>query len=62
MSTICLCMFLGLPYLEMTGWGGIYRPQDNSSRWRKVAALSGTPDSPVGSLNSPVPLSGARCA
>jgi hypothetical protein len=27
MSTICLGMLLGLPHLEMAGWGGIYRPQ-----------------------------------
>jgi hypothetical protein len=37
--------------LEMVGWGGIYRPQHNSSHWRKVAAFCSTPDSPV-------PLSG----
>jgi hypothetical protein len=24
MSTICLDMLLGLPLLEMAGWGGIY--------------------------------------
>jgi hypothetical protein len=36
MSTICLGMLLGLPHLEMTGWGCIYRPQHKSSRWRKV--------------------------
>jgi hypothetical protein len=52
MSTICLGMFLGLPHLEMAGWGGIYRPQHNSSRWRKAVALCGTPDSPVGSLDN----------
>jgi hypothetical protein len=27
MSIICLDMLLGLPHLEMAGWGGIYRPQ-----------------------------------
>jgi hypothetical protein len=26
MSIICLDMLLGLPHLEMVGWGGIYRP------------------------------------
>jgi hypothetical protein len=52
MSILCLGMFLGLPHLEMAGWGGIYRPQHNSSRCRKEVALCGTPDSPV-------PLSGA---
>jgi hypothetical protein len=56
MSTIWLGMLLGLPYLEMADWGGIYKPQHNSSRWRKVVALYGTPDSPVGSPDNPVPL------
>jgi hypothetical protein len=59
MSNICLGMLLGLPHLEIAGWGGIYRPQYNYSCWRKVVALYGTPDSPVGSPNSPVPLSDA---
>jgi hypothetical protein len=27
MSTISLDMLLGLPHLEMVGWGGIYRSQ-----------------------------------
>jgi hypothetical protein len=49
MFILCLGMLLGLTYLEMAGWGGIYRPQHNSSHWRKVAALCGTPDSPAGS-------------
>jgi hypothetical protein len=67
MSTICLGMLLGLPHLEMVGWGGIYRPQHKTSHWRKVAALCYTPDSPVGSLDSPVRLAigsdtaGDRC-
>jgi hypothetical protein len=52
-------MFLGLPHHEMAGWGGIYRPQLNSSHWRKVVALCGTPDSPARSPNSPVLLSRA---
>jgi hypothetical protein len=52
MSTICLGMLLGLPHLEMVGWGGIYRPKHKSSRSRKVVALCGT-------LDSLVPLSGA---
>jgi hypothetical protein len=51
MSTICLGMLFELPRLEMSGWGVIYRTEHKSSRWRKVAALCGTPDSPV-------PLSG----
>jgi len=40
-------MLLGLPHLRMAGWGCIYSPQHNCSRWRKAAALYGTPDSPV---------------
>jgi hypothetical protein len=59
MSTIFIGMLLGLSHLEMAGWGGNYRPQHISSRWRKVVALCGTPDSPMGSPDSPVPLSGA---
>jgi hypothetical protein len=59
MSIICLGILLGIPYLEMAGWGGIYRRLHKTSHWRKGAALCGTPDSPVGSLESPVPLSGA---
>jgi hypothetical protein len=45
-STICLDMLLGLPHLEMVVWDGIYRPQHKTSRWRKAAALCGTPDRP----------------
>jgi hypothetical protein len=40
-------MLLGFPHLGMAGWGGIYRPQHKTSRWRKVAALYGTLDSLV---------------
>jgi hypothetical protein len=59
MSIICLGMLLGLPHLEMAGWDGIYRLQHKTSRWRKAATLYGTPDSLVGSPDSPMPLSGA---
>jgi hypothetical protein len=52
MSILCLDMLLGLPHLEMVSWG-IYRPQHNSSRWRKVAALGGTLDSPVPPSDAP---------
>jgi hypothetical protein len=45
MSILCLGMLLGLPYLEMAGWGGIYRLQHKTSHWRKVTAFYGTPDS-----------------
>jgi hypothetical protein len=36
MSTICLGMLLGIPDLEMAGWGCIFSPQHKTSRWRKV--------------------------
>jgi hypothetical protein len=39
-------MFLGLPHLEVAGWGGIYSHQPNCSRWRRLLAM-GAPDSPV---------------
>jgi hypothetical protein len=46
MSTIWLGMLLGLPSLEVTGWGGIYSHQPNCSRWGRLLAM-GAPDSPV---------------
>jgi hypothetical protein len=46
MSTRWLGMLLGLPHLEMAGWGGIYSHQPKSSRWWSVPA-KGAPDSPV---------------
>jgi hypothetical protein len=58
MSIVCLGMSLGLPHMEMVGWGCIYSPQHKYSRWREVAAFCGAPDSPVGSPDRPVPLSG----
>jgi hypothetical protein len=36
MSIICLGMLLGLPHLEMAGWGCIYSPQHKISHWRKA--------------------------
>jgi hypothetical protein len=64
MCTICLGMLLGLPHLQMAGWGCIYSPQHNSSRWRKAAVLCGTPDSPVVHRTAHCSLSGApsRCS
>jgi hypothetical protein len=49
--------------LENGQLGCIYSPQHNSSRWRKAAALCGTPDSPVVHLTAHYSLSGApsRC-
>jgi hypothetical protein len=38
MSTIWLGMFLGLPHLEVAGWGGIYSHQPNCSCWRRLLA------------------------
>jgi hypothetical protein len=46
MSTIWLGMLLGLPHLEVVGWGGIYSHQPNCSRWRRLLAM-GASDSPV---------------
>jgi hypothetical protein len=46
MSTIWLGMLLGLPYIEVACWGGIYSHQTNCSRWRRLLA-KGAPDSPV---------------
>jgi hypothetical protein len=46
MSTRWLGMLLGLPHLEVAGWGGIYSHQPKSSRWWSVMA-KGAPDSPV---------------
>jgi hypothetical protein len=39
-------MLLGLPHLEMAGWGGIYSHQPSCSRWGRLLAM-GAPDSPV---------------
>jgi hypothetical protein len=39
-------MLLGLPHLEVDGWGGIYSHQPICSRWRRLLAM-GAPDSPV---------------
>jgi hypothetical protein len=44
MSTIWLGMLLGLPLLEVAGWGGIYSHQPNCSHWRRLLAM-GAPDS-----------------
>jgi hypothetical protein len=46
MSTRWLGMLLGLPHLEVAGWGGIYSHQPKCSRWRRLLAMS-APDSPV---------------
>jgi hypothetical protein len=39
-------MLLGLPHVEVVGWGGIYSHQPNCSRWRWLLAMD-APDSPV---------------
>jgi hypothetical protein len=44
MSTIWLGMLLGLPPLQVAGWGGNYSHQPNYSRWRWLLAM-GAPDS-----------------
>jgi hypothetical protein len=39
MSIICLGMLLGLPHLEMAGWGDIYSLPHNYSRWTEAATF-----------------------
>jgi hypothetical protein len=46
MSTRWLGMLLGLPLLEVAGWGGIYSHQPKTSRWWSLLA-KGALDSPV---------------
>jgi hypothetical protein len=46
MSTRWLGMLLGIPHLEVAGWGGIYSHQPKSGRWWSLLAM-GAPDSPV---------------
>jgi hypothetical protein len=45
MSTICLGMLLGLPHLEMAGWGVFIAPNTNRAVGEKLLLLCGTPDS-----------------
>jgi hypothetical protein len=52
MSTIWLGMLLGLPHLEVAGWGGIYSHQPNCNRWRRLLAM-GAPDSVRCAATSP---------
>jgi hypothetical protein len=39
MSTRWLGMLLGLPLLEVAGWGGIYSHQPKSSRWWRLSVV-----------------------
>jgi hypothetical protein len=48
MSILCLGMLLGLPHLEMASWVVFIGPNTILTVWRKVVALYGRPDSPVG--------------
>jgi hypothetical protein len=65
MFILCLGMLLGLPHLEMAGWGGIYRPNPISSRWTENNnfLLTGVPNSQVhtgqGTVHYPVLASSA---
>jgi hypothetical protein len=44
---LCTCrMLLGLPHLEVAGWGGIYSHQPSCSRRGRLLAM-GASDSPV---------------
>jgi hypothetical protein len=63
MSIICLGMSLGLPRLEMTGWGVFIAPNTNRAVGEKLLLLCGTPDSPVVHRTAHSSLSGApsRC-
>jgi hypothetical protein len=47
MSTICLGMLLGIPHLEMAGWGVFIATNTKLVVWRKAVAFCGTPESPV---------------
>jgi hypothetical protein len=47
MSTIWLGMLLGLPHLEVSGWGGIYNHQPNCIRWRRLLAMGAIGQCPV---------------
>jgi hypothetical protein len=62
MLTRWLGMLLGLPHLEVAGWGGIYSHQPKSSRWWSLLA-KGAPDSPVRHRTvSSAPPDSVRCA
>jgi hypothetical protein len=59
MSTICPGMSLGLPPLEMAGWGVFIAPNTNRAVGEKLLLLCGTADSPVLHRTSHCSLSGA---
>jgi hypothetical protein len=40
MSNVCLSMSLGLPHLEMAGWGCIYSPNTNRAVGEKLLLLA----------------------
>jgi hypothetical protein len=39
MSTICFGMLLGLPHIEMAGWGGFIASPHNYSRWTETTTF-----------------------
>jgi hypothetical protein len=47
MCTICLGMLLGLPHLEMAGWGVFIAPNTKVAVGGKLLLSTVTPDSPV---------------
>jgi hypothetical protein len=49
MSILCLGMLLGLPHIQMAGWGGIYSLPHTSSCWTESSSFlsTGTPNSLV---------------
>jgi hypothetical protein len=54
-------MLLGLPHLEVAGWGGIYSHQPNCSRWKAAGdgrtGRSGTPPDSVWCTTEQCPVS-----
>jgi hypothetical protein len=63
MSTICLGMLLGLPHLEIAGWGVFIAHNTNRVVGENLLLLCGTPDSLVVHRIAHYSLSGApsRC-
>jgi hypothetical protein len=60
---MCLGMSLGLPHMEMAGWGVFIAPNTNIAVGERLLLLCGTPDSPVVHRTTHCGLSGApsRC-
>jgi hypothetical protein len=59
MCIICLGMSLGLPHLEMAGWGVFIAPNTIVAVGGKLLLSAVTPDSPVAHWTAHCSLSGA---